>query len=288
MSYLQILTGCVILLSMVFRPIVYKPVAIYFPAKMSSAFTSTWLMAALLVTAPVFGHLLTDNFVQIIKSPYLLLSVLKGALLFSMIEFQQIVNKESTSSSVFFGFIALALASLCNNIFFNEGLGFFRLMCIFCLGLVGLFFFLIGDAKRLSDKGKLGFVMIVLYSALFSVTDHLAIPVVGWYAHLLVSSFVMFLGCFVKGIRKTDFIKMFSDRDMAVAGFIYAASEFLIIYASTNILPVSFVGVFMRLAAPVVMVVSAFKYKEQSWTNQLIFGVISIALALPLILLKGD
>lgn len=286
MSCLQILTGCAILLLMIFRPIVYKPVAIYFPAKMSPAFTGTWLMVGLLVTAPVFGHLLTDDFVQIITSPYLFLSVLKGALLFSMIEFQQIVNKESTSSSVFFGFIALALASLCNNVFFNEGLGFFRLMCIFCLGLVGLFFFLIGDAKRLSGKGKFGFVMIVLYSALFSVTDHLAIPVVGWYAHLLVSSFVMFLGCFVKGVSEADFIKMFSNRDMAVAGFIYTASEFLIIYASTNIMPVSFVGVFMRLSAPVVMFISAFKYKEQSWSNQLIFGTFAVALALPLILLK--
>jgi len=287
MTYIQILTGFLILLSMIMRPMAYKPVAIYFPPKMSSAFTSTWLMVGLLLTAPFFGHLLSENFTQIIQSPYVLLSVLKGILLFSMIEFQQIVNKESTSSSVFFGFIALALGSFCNNIFFNEGLAFFQLMCVFGLGLVGLFFFLIGDAKRLSRRGKICFVMIVLYSALFSVTDHLAIPAIGWYPHLCISSFVMFLGCFAKGIHKTDFINMFYNRYIVYAGFIYTASEFLVIYASTNILPVSFVAVFMRLAAPVVMVVSAFKYKEQTWTNQLVFGIVSIALALPLILIKS-
>ncbi len=286
MTYFQILTGCLILLSMILRPIAYKSVALYFSPKISAAFTSTWLMVGLLLTAPFFGHLLTVNFLEIIQSPYLLLSVLKGFLLFSMIEYQQIVNKKSTSSSVFFGFIALALGSFCNNIFFNEGLAFFQLMCVFGLGFVGLFFFLIGDAKRLSSQGKICFIMIVFYSALFNVTDHLAIPAIGWYAHLLISSFVMFLGCFAKGIHKTDFVNMFCNKYIVYAGFIYTASEFLIIYASTNILPVSFVAVFMRLAAPVVMVISAFKYKEQTWTNQLIFGIVSIALALPLILIK--
>ena len=88
-----------------------------------------------------------------------------------------------------------------------------------------------------------------------------------------------------KGIAK-DFINMFKNKTMASAGLIYVVSEFLIIFASINILPVSFVTVFFRLAAPIVMIISAYKYKEQTVRNQLIFGGIAFLLALPLIFFK--
>lgn len=131
----------------------------------------------------------------------------------------------------------------------------------------------------------MAFASIVVFGAFFSVTDHLAIPQIGWYPHLLVSSLFMFIACLLNGISRTDFRNIFYNRAVVTAGIFYTISEFLIIYASVNLLPVSFVAVFMRLAAPIVMVVSAFKYKEQSWKNQLAFGVVSFALALPLILL---
>ena len=67
----------------------------------------------------------------------------------------------------------------------------------------------------------------------------------------------------------------------------YAASEFLVIFASINILPVSIVAVFLRLSVPVVMIYSAIRYKEQSLKNQLVFALIAITLALPIILIKG-
>ena len=48
----------------------------------------------------------------------------------------------------------------------------------------------------------------------------------------------------------------------------------------------SLVAVFLRLSVPIVMVVSAIKYKEQNLKNQLFFGMASILLALPVILAK--
>ena len=97
----------------------------------------------------------------------------------------------------------------------------------------------------------------------------------------------MFVACLIYGISKNDYRNIFGNRDVVVAGVVYTASEFLIIYASINLLPVSFVAVFMRIAAPVVMIVSALKYKEQTWKNQLAFGVMAFALVLPLILIKN-
>lgn len=286
MTLFQIFIGLLILFAMVLRPFVYKPAARYFPAEMSSAFTSVWLMVGLALSFPFFGHLITDNAKEIFYSPYWLLSVLKGILLWWMINLQQVVNKESTSSSVFFGFIALALGSLANNLFFHEGLKLFQLVCICGFGVLGGAFMFRGDARRLSIKGVVAFWAIVLCGAVFMVTDHLAIPSVGWYTHLLVSSAAWFFVSWAHGISRADFRKIFSLPSLYVAGICYVITEFLVIYSSTNLLPVSFVGIFMRLAAPVVMVISALRYKEQSWQNQLLFGLVALALALPLILFK--
>ena len=287
MTSFQLISGFLIFFSMVVRPFLYKPCVKYFPAELSAAFTSVWLVVGLVLSWPFFGHLLTDDFERICTSPFLLLSILKGVLLWGMIKFQQDVNKESTSSSVFFGFVAMALGSLVNNLFFKEGLQSFQLMCICALGGLGLVFVLRGDAKRLSFRGKIDFMLITLLGASFSVFDHLAISQVGWYAHLFFSSVAMFLACVAFGISKRDYHNIFCNKDVVLAGVVYTASEFLIIYSSINLLPVSFVAVFMRIAAPVVMIVSALRYKEQTWKNQLAFGLLAMLFVLPLIVIKN-
>ena len=286
MTSFQLLVGALICFFMVLRPFFYKPCAQYFPAEMSVAFTATWLMLGLFVTFPFFSGSLIENMPEMFNKPYFWISVTKGVLLWWMIKLQQIINRDSTSTSVFFGFIALALSSLCNNLFFHEGLKLFQIVCICGFGVLGLSFVIMGDARRLSVKGKLAFGIIVLLGAFFSVSDHLVIPQIGWYAHLFISSFAMFIACLLHGITKNDFVNMFKNKTMASAGLIYVVSEFLIIFASINILPVSFVTVFLRLAAPIVMIISAYKYKEQTVKNQLVFGIIAFILALPLILLK--
>jgi len=287
MSLFQIFIGFLLLLSWAGRPILYKPAAKYFPPKMSPAFTSTWLMLGLLSTFPLLGHLLLDNWRGILFSPFVLISIYKGATLFYLIELQQVVNKESTSSSVFLSFIALALGALANNLFFGEGLGILKVVCILGFGVLGVTFLIKGDAKRLSTKGRIAFLVVTLIMASYTVSDHLAIPQVGWYAHLLFSSAVMFGVSFLHGISKEDFRNMFLSKSIAAAGVFYTLSEFLVIYASINILPVSIVAVFLRLSVPVVMIYSAIRYKEQSLKNQLVFALLAIALAMPIILIKG-
>ena len=181
MTGLQIFIGFLIFASMIARPFLYKPCTKYFPAELLAAFTSTWLIVGLVVTFPVFGNLLIDKFYITMTSPYLFLSVIKGILLWFMIKLQQVINKDSTSSSVFFGFMAMALGSMVNNVFFSEGLLWSQLLCIYALGVLGLVFVLRGDAKRLSLKGKIDFVVIIFLGAAFSVFDHVAIPKIGWF-----------------------------------------------------------------------------------------------------------
>ena len=102
MTSLQLCFGFLIFLLMIIKPIAYKPCIQYFPSKLSANFTSVWLLIGIVFSWPFFGHLFTDNWQQICSSPYTLFSILKGILLYAMIVYQQEVNKNSTSSSVFF------------------------------------------------------------------------------------------------------------------------------------------------------------------------------------------
>lgn len=286
MTWFQLFIGFLLLLSWVGRPLLYKPIAEYFPAKQSVTFTSFWLILGLILTYPIFGHLLEFNNQNALSSPYILISVYKGVSLFYFVTLQQIINKKSMSSSVFLSFIAMALGSLINNLFFHENLGVIKVLCICGFGVLGILFLQKGDAKRLSHKDIMFFFIATVIMASFAISDHVAIPKVGWYAHLLVSSVAMFLICLLYPVSRKAFRLVLNDRRVVYAGVFYTVSEFLVIYASINILPVSVVAVFLRLSVPVVMVISAIKYKEQNIKNQLGFGIIAILLALPIILIK--
>lgn len=286
MTLFQLFIGFLLLLSWVGRPLLYKPIAEYFPAKQSVTFTSFWLILGLILTYPILGDLLEFNNQNALSSPYILISVYKGVSLFYFVTLQQVINKKSMSSSVFLSFIAMALGSLINNLFFHENLGVIKVLCICGFGVLGILFLQKGDAKRLSHKDVMFFFIATVIMASFAISDHVAIPKVGWYAHLLVSSVAMFLICLLYPVSRKAFRLVLNDRRVVYAGVFYTVSEFLVIYASINILPVSVVAVFLRLSVPVVMVISAIKYKEQNIKNQLGFGIIAILLALPIILIK--
>lgn len=286
MTLFQLFIGFLLLLSWVGRPLLYKPIAEYFPAKQSVTFTSFWLILGLILTYPILGHLLEFNNQNALFSPYILISVYKGVSLFYFVTLQQVINKKSMSSSVFLSFIAMALGSLINNLFFHENLGIIKVLCICGFGVLGILFLQKGDAKRLSHKDVMFFFIATVIMASFAISDHVAIPKVGWYAHLLISSVAMFLICLLYPVSRKAFRLVLNDRRVVYAGVFYTVSEFLVIYASINILPVSVVAVFLRLSVPVVMVISAIKYKEQDIKNQLGFGIIAILLALPIILIK--
>ena len=284
MSLYQIAIGFLLLASWVARPFLYKPAAKYFKPEISSLFTSCWLLVGLAVTFPFLGHLLEFKGQNVLFSPYILISIYKGVTLFYLISMQQAINKNSTSSSVFLGFIALALGALVNNLFFHENLGLVKVVCIVCFGVLGFLFLQKGDAKRLSRKDLYYFIIVAVIMASYTVADHLAIPRVGWYAHLLVSSVAMFLTSIIYKSSKDSLKVIFTNKTIIIAGIFYTLSEFFVIYASFNILPVSIVAVFLRLSTPIIMVISAVKYKEQDIKNQLGFGLAAIILALPIIL----
>ena len=85
MTLIQMAIAFLLLFSCVIRPFLYKPVSKNFKSKISSLFTSSWLILMLIVSFPFLRHLLIFNGKNVLSSPYILISAYKGVTLFYLI-----------------------------------------------------------------------------------------------------------------------------------------------------------------------------------------------------------
>ncbi|MBO7098190.1 MAG: hypothetical protein J6W11_06100 [Alphaproteobacteria bacterium] len=285
MTVLAFFTAIMLILLSVAKPLVYKPVAQKYDFGFSAAIMAYWIAFFVALTLPFMGGRIVDIWPVIKENPkFFVLTLLKGVLAWYAVKFGQMVNKDSTSSSQFFPFISLALASLMLNVFFSENLKQLQLFCIVALGVLGVFFCASGDTAQMSKKWKISFMIAIFFSAACPITDHICIRQIGWYPYFVFSNmFMLVMAC----MRKTfvhDLKVAFTTKDAIRAGFFIMLLEVTIISSCITIMPVSLVNFFRRLAAPIVMVYSAFKFKERTVKNQLIFGVLALLFALPIIL----
>jgi drug/metabolite transporter (DMT)-like permease len=284
MTIFQIFVGVSILVLSFFRPLLYKPVAEKYSSRFSPFFISIWMVIGIILMYP-FVQSRVKPLVEVVKSnPYSLLAgCLKGVAVWGAVWSSQFINRKSMSSSVFFPFISLSLAAVVLNLFFDENLKFIHLISIVLLGVLGGCFCAFGDARRMNFDEKRMFVIAVLFAGACSVLDHVGIKGLGWYWYLAVSNIVMVGLAIFRGLKEWNIKDVFLEKQVAMAGGFTICYEVLLIASMIAVLPVSFVSFFMRLSAPVVMVFSAIKFKEQTVKNQLIFGVLAILLALPMI-----
>lgn len=114
----------------------------------------------------------------------------------------------------------------------------------------------------------------------------MAIPRSGWFFYFALSNLVFFLFSFTSNFNKgkLEFRKNFSFPIMWAIGIIYTLGEIVVIYSYEEILPVTIGSLFIRLASPIVMVASAYLYKESKPSKQLAFGLLAILLAIPILL----
>ncbi|MBO4294740.1 MAG: hypothetical protein J5896_04775 [Alphaproteobacteria bacterium] len=285
MTVLAFFTTIMLILLSVAKPLVYKPVAQKYDFGFSAAIMAYWIAFFVLLTLPFMGGRIVDIWPVIRENPkFFVLTLLKGVLAWYAVKFGQMVNKDSTSSSQFFPFISLALASLMLNVFFSENLKQLQLFCIVALGVLGIFFGLSGDVARMSKKWKINFMIAILFSAACPITDHICIRQIGWYPYFVFSNmFMLGMACMRKRFAQ-DLKIAVTDKDAIRAGFFIMLLEVTIISSCISVLPVSLVNFFRRLAAPIVMVYSAVRFKERTVKNQLIFGVLALLFALPIIL----
>lgn len=287
MTLLQYGTILALLLISIIKPFLYRPLAEKYPARFAADFTSVWMMVVIFISLPFMYQDFTNIKAIAINHPVaIFFTLVKGLFIWFVFRYAQFINRDSTSSTVFFPFISLAIASLTINLFFHENLALIHLVSILGLGLLGALFCFMGDAKRMSRKWLISFGIATFFSAACPIIDHAAISSIGRYTYFVISNATMFVFTLLTGLNYKRLKMIFTTKEVALAGIVGALLEITIIGASVNILPVSFVAFFRRMAAPIVMVVSAIKYKEQTVKNQLIFGCLAFLFALPIILMK--
>lgn len=287
MTLLQYGTILALLGISIIKPFLYRPLAEKYPASFAAEFTSAWVMLMILISAPFMYQYLFDIKDIICAHPIaVFFTFVKGIFIWYAYRYAQTINHDSTSSTVFFPFISLAIASLSINLFFHENLALVHLLSIISLGVLGLIFCFKGDAKRMNHQWMISFGIAIFFSAACPIIDHVAIKEIGRYTYFVISNIVMFIFALFSGFSLHQLKLSFTSKEIALAGFIGALLEITIIGASVNILPVSFVAFFRRMAAPIVMVISAIRYKEQTVKNQLVFGCLALLFALPIILMK--
>jgi len=284
MTLFALFVGFLMLGISVLHPIVYKPIAQKYNADFSCFIIYSWIMAALVLTFPLMWSDFKASLPLLKAYPHIFfVAILKGVVAWYTIKFRQVINKKSTSSIMFLPYVSLALTALLVNLFFGENLPPICFLAIMALGILGVFFCTIGDGGRLPFKWKIYMLWTILLFTACPTLDHIGISKIGWYMYLLISSVASFCLSLFGGITKKDVYLLFHSKEVSFAGFLNTALEFIVIGSSVSVLPVSISALFRRLAAPIVMVYSAVKYKEKTVTNQLVFGILAILFALPII-----
>lgn len=263
-----------------------KPCANLFPAKSTSVFMGLWFAIGLLVSLPFFGHMLYidgEFFLTAIPAWKILLSFGKGAILSIGMFLSQKIRKESLSSAAFYAPIALGIAALTNHFFFGEDMKGIQIAAVVGLGILGATFFLYGHAKKLSKTAKICFGLSILTSLYCITSDQVVISASNWYVHV----FLYFLGAFLISltqIKEANDIKVFfTNKHTLISGFIIVASELFLLSTMVAVIPVSIAVFFMNLSLPVIMLLSAKRWNENRWQEQLAYGLLAFGLAMPLI-----
>jgi len=270
----QFFYGFLIFLLFTLRPFVYKKAARVLTPNASSIFTAFWSVLVSIIFLPFFIDVTKSDFIPNIG---LIGSIIKGFCIFQLIKNSQILNKESTSASVAWGPIVLALAALFNFIFLGEILSAQQLITIFVLFAIGLLFFFITEYKTLSIKARKAFFTILFVVIINIICDKFALNHISWYIHLFLTYISMLIFALISKIEKEDLVSCIKEKDTWIAGIIYALGEIIVIMAMQKIFNNVSVCIFIiRIAQAFDLILAYHIYKEGKISWQYLFAIIQI------------
>lgn len=246
-------------------------------------FIGFWTLLGVAAVSPFFGHLWAEGWQKLAAAPVLLgLCVLKGVLLYYLFVISQELMKESLSSRHYVTPMAVGLMALVNGAL-GESLKAGQ--WIAALGLCGLSaaFFFRGHAADLSRRGRMIFVALVALAVFLAALDHVLTKNANWYALLLFSNLTLLAVALGLNFRQAPVLKAaFLHRSAALAGFFYMATELVKFYQQVTINPVTAVATVQAATKPVILVLSALIWQERTVREQMAWGGLAFAAALPL------
>lgn len=248
-------------------------------------FIGGWTLIGLLVTAPVFGHLLLEALPDLSANAWLLaLIALKGVLLYLMFVAGQDLAKVSLSTRQYVTPLSIGLIAIV-----NAGLGeqLSSEKWLAALGLCALAgaFLLLGHAAELTRQARLTYAKLVALVVATAAIDQAVLSETSWYPLLLGSNLVLIALALGLSVRHKAVLRAAAFHPMAIAaGMIYAVTELFKFYQMVDINEVTTVVIAQSLTKPVILLLSAYIWKERTLKEQLVWGVLAFAVSMPMII----
>ncbi|MCK5518951.1 MAG: hypothetical protein KAI61_06010 [Alphaproteobacteria bacterium] len=248
-------------------------------------FISIWTLLGIAGVSPVFGHLWAEGWEKFMAEPHLLaLSVLKGCLLYLLFVISQELIKESLSSNHYVRPMSIGLIAIVNSTL-GEQLNMGQWFAALGLCVLSAAFFFKGHLSDLSRRGKITYIKLVVLSVFLSSLDHVLTKNSNWFSLLLVSNTVLlFLSLALNRKRIAVLKDALFHKAALLAGFFFMATELVKFYQMVSINPVSVVVTVQAATTPVILVLSAFLWKERTVREQLVWGVLAFIVSLALFL----
>ena len=276
---LTFVTGASIVVFFAARPFVYKPASRLFSPEVSSYFTAVWCLLFALPTIPFCKQYLFVDDKFVFLTPGIVFPLLKGIFAYAFLKFNQLVNKENTSGSVFWGVINLALVTLLTTFVFHVPLEQRKVWIILFIGALGALFFIFGEGRNLTSQGKKAFAGTVFFAVLNNLCDVFSIQYTNWYVLYMVPAIGMLLCSVVTIGRKVNVKDFFTTRCFIVAGALYAAGEIILIFSMQFFFPVLVAIFLVRVAQALDLILACHIEKEGKVGIQYFFAICIIVLA---------
>lgn len=274
-----ILVALAIIISFALRPFAYKPASKELSPQIASYFTAVWCLAFAIPTLPFCWHYFFAEDKILLFHWAIIFPIIKGYTLYLFLKTSQIVNKENTSGNVFWGVIALAISALITTFIFNIPLSTNKLIVILLIGILGLLFFIIGEGKKLSKKGKKAFFWIVFSVVVNILCDSLTIKYLNWYI-LFVIPYISMLFISMIATKKTIPIRQFfTTKNILIAGITFAVSEIIVIFSMQMFFSVIVVNFMLRISQGLDLIFAYHLHKEGEAKVQYFFAIGIIVLS---------
>lgn len=246
-------------------------------------FIGGWTLIGLAASWPVFGHLLVPGLQGLAETPWLIgLMILKSGILYLLLVGSQDLMKVSLSSRHYVTPLAIGLIAVTNS-FLGEELSAWKWVSV--IGLFGLAaaFLLMGHAAELSRAARFVYLRLVLMVVATAAIDQAVLPHINWYTFLLITNGMLLALGLVLHARNLPLLKTAVTHPLAIlAGVVYAATELLKFYQTITINEVTVILITQAMTKPVILILSALIWKERTVREQLIWGVLAFAVALPI------
>lgn len=248
-------------------------------------FISLWVLIGIALTFPVFGSLWFEAWNVLRLHPFLLLlCILKGVVIYFSFFPSQRLMKSSMSTHLYVWPIALGLVAIINA-FIGENLTPVQWVSVAGVCLLSAGFFFYGHARDLNAQDRRLYFSLTGFCILLAVLDQYVLRFVNWYAYLTIFYGVALVLSLINHRGHIGRIKRAVFNRMAIiSGATFAFVELLKYYQFITYNSVTVTILVQNMATPVLLILSALVWKERTLKEQFIWGILALALSLPLFL----